>query len=62
MATTTTTHPAAQAVRDLADDHEKVLAQLEDFCERFYWIKDHADYREEVRAYLAGKGAQCRTV
>lgn len=45
---------------DLADDHEKALDLLEDLCERFYWIKDHPDYQDEVRTYLAGKGRSPR--
>jgi hypothetical protein len=47
-------------VLDLADDHEKALDLLEDLCERFYWIKDHPDYQDEVRTYLAGKGRSPR--
>jgi hypothetical protein len=60
MATTTTTHPAVRAVQDLADDHDKALDLLEDFCERFYWIDDHRDYQEEVRKYLSSRGRSPR--
>jgi hypothetical protein len=61
MATTpTTTNPAVKAVQDLADDHERALDLLDDFCERFYWIKDHPDYQEEVRTYLTNKGRSPR--
>lgn len=52
----TTMHPAVPAVQQLADDHEEALDLLDDFYERFYWIKDHPDYQEKVRAYLSAKG------
>jgi hypothetical protein len=54
------THPAVSAVQDLATDHERALDLLEQFCERFYWIKDHPDYQEEVRSYLVTKGRNPR--
>lgn len=47
---------AVQAVNALADDHEKALDLLEQFCERFYWIKDHPDYQAEVREFLTVRG------
>jgi hypothetical protein len=55
-----TTHPAVKAVQDLADDNDKALDLLEDFCERFYWIKDHPDYQEGVRKFLRERGRNPR--
>jgi hypothetical protein len=61
MATTPTTmHPAVKAVQNLADEYEEALDLLDAFCERFYWIKDHPDYQEQVRAYLTSKGRSPR--
>jgi hypothetical protein len=60
MAATKTTHPAVKAVQDLADEHEQALDLLDDFCERFYWIKDHPDFQEKVRTYLSSKGRNPR--
>jgi hypothetical protein len=51
---------AAQAVEELAADRVKALDLLEDFCERFYWIKDHPDYQAEVREFLAARGREPR--
>lgn len=49
---------AVQAVGALADDHAKALDLLEQFCERFYWIKDHPDYQAEVREFLTVRGRE----
>jgi len=49
---------AVQAVSALADDHAKALDLLEQFCERFYWIKDHPDYQAEVREFLTVRGRE----
>ena len=49
---------AVHAVNALADDHEKSLDPLEQFCERFYWIKDHPDYQSEVREFLTLRGRE----
>jgi hypothetical protein len=51
---------AVNAVRALADDYEEALNFLEDFCERFYWIKDHPDYQAEVREFLTLRGREPR--
>jgi hypothetical protein len=59
---TTTTHPVVQAVMDLAEDREKGLDLLEDFCERFYWVKDHPDYQAEVREFLVQRGREPRGI
>jgi hypothetical protein len=53
---------AVHSVRELADDYESALDLLEDFCERFYWIKDHPDYQAEVRAFLTARGREPRSV
>jgi hypothetical protein len=53
---TTKRHPTVKAVEDLVDDREAALDLLEDFCERFYWIKDHPDYQEKVRQFLIARG------
>jgi predicted DNA-binding protein YlxM (UPF0122 family) len=50
------THPAIKAVEELAASYEEALDLLESFCERFNWIKDHADYQKEVRAFLLARG------
>lgn len=41
-------------------DYDRALDLLEDFCERFYWIKDHPDYQDEVRKFLESKGRSPR--
>ncbi|MFI4992106.1 MAG: hypothetical protein ACHQCH_00625 [Solirubrobacterales bacterium] len=51
---------AVHAVNALADDHEKALDLLEQFCERFYWVKDHPDYQSEVREFLTVRGREPR--
>jgi hypothetical protein len=51
---------AARAVDDLVADRTKALDLLEDFCERFYWIKDHPDYQAEVREFLIARGREPR--
>ena len=56
MGAETSSHPAVKAVRELAVDYEKTLDLLEDFCERFYWIKDHPDYQDSVRRFLRERG------
>jgi hypothetical protein len=56
------THPAVNVVKDLADDHKKALDLLEDFCERFYWIKDHPDYQKSVREFLTARGREPRGI
>ena len=58
---TLTHHPAVKAVEDLVDDLDAALDLLEDFCERFYWIKDHPDYQEAVRKFLAARGRTPRS-
>jgi hypothetical protein len=57
-AAATIQHPAVKAVEELAGDYEKALDLLDQFCERFYWIKDHVDYQVDVRAFLATRGRQ----
>jgi hypothetical protein len=49
-------HPTVQAVQDLVDDREAALDLLDQFCERFYWIKDHPDYQDDVRKFLSDRG------
>ncbi len=51
-------HAAVHAVKALAEDHEKALDLLDQFCERFYWIKDHPDYQAEVREFLTVRGRE----
>ncbi len=46
----------------VADDYGEALDLLEDFCERFYWIKDHPDYQAEVREFLTARGREPRGV
>ena len=58
--TSGTPHPAVKAVEDLARDRDAALDLLEDFCERFYWIKDHPDYQKVVRKFLADRGRSPR--
>ena len=53
---------ALHAVGALADDHTKALDLLEQFCERFYWIKDHPDYQAEVREFLTVRGREPRGI
>jgi hypothetical protein len=53
---------AVSAVKALADDYGEALDLLEDFCERFYWIKDHPDYQAEVREFLTARGREPRGV
>jgi len=60
MSTTPTTHPALTAVQGLAADYDEALDLLEDFCERFYWIKDHPDFQERVRNFLTARGRSAR--
>jgi hypothetical protein len=55
-----TPHPAIAAVQDLADDREAALDLLEDFCARFYWIKDHPDFQQDVRQFLTARGRSPR--
>lgn len=55
-------HDAANAVKALANDHEKALDLLEQFCERFYWIKDHPDYQAEAREFLTARGREPRDI
>lgn len=55
-------HPAVQAVQALAADYEKALDLLEDFCGRFYWIKDHPDYQAEVREFLIARDREPRGI
>jgi predicted metal-dependent enzyme (double-stranded beta helix superfamily) len=49
---TTTKHPAVQAVEDLAQRLGEAEALLRDFQDRFYWIKDHPDFFDEVERFL----------
>ena len=56
----TATHPVVKAVEDLANERQRAIELLEQFCERFYWIKDHPDYQEEVRAFLRDRGLSPR--
>jgi hypothetical protein len=58
--TSPTPHPAVKAVSDLAEDREAALDLLEGFCERFYWIKDHPDFQQEVRDFLSARGRSPR--
>jgi hypothetical protein len=51
---------ATQAVDEVIADRNKALDLLEDFCERFYWIKDHPDYQAEVREFLTVRGREPR--
>jgi hypothetical protein len=53
-------HPAVKAVAELADERERALDLLDDFCERFYWIKDHPDYQDNVRKFLTANGRSPR--
>jgi hypothetical protein len=53
---------AVSAVKALADDYDGALDLLEDFCERFYWIKDHLDYQAEVREFLTARGREPRGI
>jgi hypothetical protein len=52
MATTIAKHPAVQAVEDLAQRLQRAEDLLRDFQERFYWLKDHPDYFDEVEEFL----------
>jgi hypothetical protein len=56
------TAAALKAVGVLADDYEEALDFLEDFCERFYWIKDHPDYQAAVREFLTLRGREPRGI
>lgn len=58
----TTTDPAVQAVTELAEERDKALDLLEEFCERFYWVKDHPDYHADVRAFLVQRGREPHAV
>jgi hypothetical protein len=49
-------HPAVNAVIALAEENSTALDLLEEFCSRFYWIKDHPDYQEHVREFLTNAG------
>lgn len=53
---------AVRAVNALADDYGEALDLLEDFCERFYWIKDHLDYQAAVREFLTARGREPRRI
>jgi hypothetical protein len=60
MANVDPVNQALKAVQELADDRERALDLLEDFCERFYWIKDHPDYQDDVRKFLTERGRSPR--
>ena len=53
-------YPAVQAVEDLAKRLDDAEALLADFQDRFYWIKDHPDFFEEVERFL-GRGTPHRS-
>ena len=44
----------------LIADRREALDLLEDFCGRFYWIKDHPDYQANVREFLTARGREPR--
>ena len=50
----------AKDVQTLAEDYERALELLDQFCDRFYWIKDHEDFQEEVREFLLDRGCAPR--
>jgi hypothetical protein len=56
----TAAHPAVKAVEELADDYDEALNLLDDFCDRFFWIKDHPDYQQTVRDFLSARGRKPR--
>lgn len=47
-------HELVRAAKQLDD----ALELLNEFCDKFYWIKDHADFQAEVRRYLQTHGYQ----
>lgn len=58
MATTrakTVQAQAADAVRDVNARLDQAEQLLEGFLERFHWIKDHPDFFEDVKQFLAKK-------
>jgi hypothetical protein len=41
------------AVTEVSDRLDRAEDLLQGFLDRFYWIKDHPDYFDEVKAFLA---------
>jgi hypothetical protein len=54
MTTTRTQHEAIQAIEELAQDFDAALSLLEDFCDRFYRVRDRDDFSRPLNPLPTG--------